>query len=41
VGGVVNVIDNRIPREAVLGVLGKAQLQAGTGNDERSVAGMV
>ena len=41
VGGVVNVIDNRIPREAVLGVLGKAQVQAGTGNDERSVAGLV
>jgi iron complex outermembrane receptor protein len=41
VGGVVNVIDNRIPREAVSGVLGKAQLQAGTGNDERSVAGLV
>jgi iron complex outermembrane receptor protein len=41
VGGVVNVIDNRIPREAVSGVLGKAQVQAGTGNDERSVAGLV
>ncbi|WP_416545593.1 TonB-dependent receptor [Limnohabitans sp. DCL3] len=41
VGGVVNVIDNRIPREAVSGLQGKAQLQAGTGNDERSVAGLV
>ncbi len=41
VGGVVNVIDNRIPREAMTGVLGKAQVQAGTGNDERSVAGLV
>ena len=41
VGGVVNVIDNRIPREALSGVLGKAQLQAGTGNDERSAAGLV
>lgn len=41
VGGVVNVIDNRIPREAMSGVLGKAQVQAGTGNDERSVAGLV
>lgn len=41
VGGVVNVIDNRIPREAISGVLGKAQLQAGTGNDERSMAGLV
>ena len=41
VGGVVNVIDNRIPRAPVSGVLGKAQLQAGTGNGERSVAGLV
>lgn len=41
VGGVVNVIDNRIPRAPVSGVLGKAQLQAGMGNDERSVAGLV
>jgi len=41
VGGVVNVIDNRIPRAAISGVLGKAQLQAGTGNAERSVAGLV
>lgn len=41
VGGVVNVIDNRIPREAVSGVSGKAQAQAATGNDERSVAGLV
>ena len=41
VGGVVNVIDNRIPRAPVSGVLGKAQLQAGTGKDERSVAGLV
>ena len=41
VGGVVNVIDNRIPREAVSGVLGKAQLQAGAGNNERSVAGLL
>ena len=40
-GGVVNVIDNRIPRAPISGVLGKAQLQAGTGNDERSVAGLV
>ncbi|MGV1044425.1 TonB-dependent receptor [Limnohabitans sp.] len=41
VGGVVNVIDNRIPREALSGVSGKAQLQAGTGNAERSAAGLV
>ncbi len=41
VGGVVHVIDNRIPREALSGVLGKAQLQGATGNDERSVAGLV
>ena len=41
VGGVVNVIENRIPQAEVSGVLGKAQLQAGTGNAERSVAGLV
>ena len=41
VGGVVNVIDNRIPREPLAGVSGKAQAQAATGNDERSVAGLV
>ncbi len=40
-GGVVNVIDNRIPREVVSGLLGKAQVQVGTGNNERSVAGLV
>lgn len=41
VGGVVNVIDNRIPREALTGVSGKAQLQTGTGNAEHSAAGLV
>jgi iron complex outermembrane receptor protein len=41
VGGVVNVIDNRIPREAMSGVVGKAQIQGGTGNHERSVAGLL
>jgi iron complex outermembrane receptor protein len=41
VGGVVNVIDNRIPREPLSGTLGKARLQAGTGNDERSSAAML
>ncbi len=40
VGGVVNVIDNRIPREAMSGVSGKVQVQGATGNAERSVAGM-
>ena len=36
IGGVVNIIDNRIPRKPMDGVLGKAQLQAATGNNERS-----
>ena len=40
VGGVVNVIDNRIPREALFdekgGVGGKVDLGAATGNKERS-----
>ncbi len=40
VGGVVNVIDNRIPREPMSGVSGKVQVQGATGNAERSVAGM-
>ncbi|MDI9234854.1 TonB-dependent receptor [Limnohabitans lacus] len=41
VGGVVNVIDNRIPREGLSGVSGKAQLQAATGNAERSAAALL
>ncbi len=41
VGGVVNVIDNRIPREPLSGLSGKAQLQGATGNNERSVAGLL
>jgi len=36
IGGVVNVIDNRIPRKPMDGVLGKAQLLSATGNNERS-----
>ena len=43
VGGVVNVIDNRIPREALfddksgkVGVIGKVDLSGATGNKERS-----
>jgi len=36
IGGVVNIIDNRIPRKPMDGVLGKAQLQTSTGNHERS-----
>ena len=40
VGGVVNVIDNRIPREALFdkkgGVTGKADLGVATGNKERA-----
>ncbi len=35
VGGVVNVIDNRIPREAINGVTGKAELGLATGNREK------
>jgi iron complex outermembrane receptor protein len=33
-GGVVNVIDNRIPRKPMEGVLGKFQLQGASGNQE-------
>ncbi len=35
-GGVVNVIDNRIPRQSMEGIAGKAQAQWGSGNQERS-----
>ena len=31
-GGVVNVLDNRIPREAITGVQGRVQLQGASGN---------
>ena len=41
VGGVVNVIDNRIPRTPFQGVLGKAQAQSGSGNGERSVGALL
>jgi iron complex outermembrane receptor protein len=41
VGGVVNVIDNRIPREPLDGVWGKADLGLASGNRERAAAFMV
>lgn len=41
VGGVVNVIDNRIPREKLDGVSGKADLGFASGNKERGGAAMV
>jgi iron complex outermembrane receptor protein len=45
VGGVVNVIDNRIPREALFdekgGVSGKLNLDAATGNREKAGAALV
>lgn len=41
IGGVVNVIDNRIPRKPSEGVLGKAQLQGATGNQELSKAALL
>ena len=45
VGGVVNVIDNRIARERTFdaqgGVMGKAELRAGGAADERSTGAMV
>src|SRR5574343_1157636 len=40
-GGVVNVLDNRIPREAINGVQGRAQLQGASGNRERSGAALL
>ncbi len=41
IGGVVNVIDNRIPRKPMDGVLGKAQIQAATGHSERSQGALI
>ncbi|KQR55565.1 TonB-dependent receptor [Acidovorax sp. Leaf160] len=41
VGGVVNVIDNRIPREPLQGVDGKVEASAATGNRERAGAAMI
>jgi iron complex outermembrane recepter protein len=41
VGGVVNVIDNRIPREAVEGVAGKVDFGLSSGNDGKNGAFMV
>jgi iron complex outermembrane recepter protein len=45
IGGVVNVIDNRIARERVFddqgGVMGKAEVRAGGAADERSTGAMV
>jgi iron complex outermembrane receptor protein len=41
VGGVVNVIDNRIPHDPIDGVNGKASADGATGNKERTGAAMV
>lgn len=41
VGGVVNMIDNRIPRERVEAVQGQVRLQGASGNREQSAAAMV
>jgi iron complex outermembrane receptor protein len=41
IGGVVNMIDNRIPREPLPGLVGRADLGYATGNRERSGAALV
>ncbi|WP_323740789.1 TonB-dependent receptor [Caenimonas koreensis] len=41
VGGVVNVIDNRIPREAVTGITGRADIGLSTASRERGGAALV
>jgi iron complex outermembrane receptor protein len=41
IGGVVNMIDNRIPREPLPGVVGRADLGVASGNHERSGAALV
>jgi len=40
-GGVVNVLDNRIPREAISGVQGRAQLQGASGQRESAGAALL
>jgi iron complex outermembrane receptor protein len=40
-GGVVNLIDNRIPREPLAGVTGRADLGLASGNRERSASALV
>ena len=40
-GGVVNVLDNRIPREAITGVQGRVQVQGASGNRESSGAALL
>ncbi len=41
VGGVVNVIDNRIPRDPVQGVNGKADTSYSSGSKERNASGLI
>lgn len=41
VGGVVNAIDNRIPNESLQGVSGRVEARAGSGDGERSGAGVL
>lgn len=41
VGGVVNIIDNRIPDQPISGFAGRGELAAGGAARERSVAGLV
>ena len=41
VGGVVNVIDNRIPHDPINGVTGKVSVDGATGNRERAGAAML
>jgi iron complex outermembrane recepter protein len=40
-GGVVNTIDNRIPRQAATGLSGRAELRAGGAASERSAAALL
>ncbi len=41
IGGVVNVIDNRLPRQRVQSVQGEVRLQTATGDGERSAAALL
>lgn len=41
IGGVVNIIDNRVPRQRIQGLQGQARLQAAGGDAERSGAALL
>ncbi len=41
VGGVVNVVDHRIPKEKLVGIIGRGEARFGGADDERSAAAVI